>query len=42
MLEVTWRQALAWRLTRQLLEPVGSVAVEEVVRRLCGVQAQVA
>jgi len=41
-LKLTWRQALAWRLGRQLLDPVGSLPVEEVVRRLCGVQAQVA
>jgi winged helix DNA-binding protein len=35
-------QALAWRLERQLLEPVGGLPVERVVERLCGVQAQVA
>lgn len=39
---ITWRQALAWRMRRQLLDPVGDVAVAGVVRRLCGVQAQVA
>ena len=39
---VTWRQALAWRMERHLLDPVGSASVEAVVRRLCGVQAQVA
>jgi hypothetical protein len=39
---VTWRQALAWRMQRQLLEPVGTRSVPEVVRRICGVQAQVA
>jgi hypothetical protein len=39
---ITWPQALAWRLERQLLEPVGDASVPEVVRRLCGVQAQVA
>jgi hypothetical protein len=33
---------LAWRLHRHLLDPVGDVPVTEVVRRLCGVQAQVA
>ncbi|HEY3522685.1 MAG TPA: crosslink repair DNA glycosylase YcaQ family protein [Candidatus Limnocylindrales bacterium] len=38
---VTWRQALAWRMRRHLLEPVAAVSVDEVVRRLCGVQAQV-
>ena len=31
---VTWSQALAWRLERHLLEPVGSLPVAEVVRRL--------
>jgi hypothetical protein len=41
-LRITWRQALAWRLERQLLEPVGELPVELVVDRLCGVQAQVA
>lgn len=31
---VTWSQALAWRMDRHLLEPVGSESVAEVVRRL--------
>jgi hypothetical protein len=31
---VTWGQALAWRLERHLLEPVGSEPVAEVVGRL--------
>ena len=31
---VTWSQALAWRMERQLLEPVGSESVAGVVRRL--------
>lgn len=31
---VTWPQALAWRMARQMLEPVGSGTVGEVVRRL--------
>jgi DNA glycosylase AlkZ-like len=31
---VTWAQALAWRLKRQLLDPVGSESVAGVVRRL--------
>lgn len=31
---VTWAQALAWRMERQLLDPVGSESVAEVVRRL--------
>ena len=40
--KVTWPQALAWRLKRQLLDPIGSQPVWGVVRRLGGVQAQVA
>ena len=40
--EITWRQALAWRLRRHLLEPVGATSVPGVVRQLGGVQAQVA
>jgi hypothetical protein len=40
--KVSWQQALAWRMQRQLLDPVGTLPVEGVVRRLCGVQAQVA
>jgi hypothetical protein len=39
---ITWKQALAWRLQRHLLDPVGDQAVPRVVQRLCGVQAQVA
>jgi hypothetical protein len=31
---VTWSQALAWRLERHLLDPVGSASVADVVRRL--------
>lgn len=31
---VTWTQALAWRLRRQLLDPVGDEPVDGVVRRL--------
>jgi hypothetical protein len=41
-LKVTWAQALAWRLGRQLLEPIGDLPLTDVVARLCGVQAQVA
>jgi hypothetical protein len=33
-LSVTWAQALAWRMERQLLAPVGSESVAGVVRRL--------
>jgi hypothetical protein len=40
--KVTWRQALAWRMQRHLLDPIGPMSVDGVVRRLCGVQAQVA
>jgi hypothetical protein len=39
---VTWAQALAWRMERHLLDPVGTLPVAAVVRRLCGVQSQVA
>ncbi len=41
-LKASWAQALAWRLRRQLLDPIGAVGVTDVVRRLGGVQAQVA
>jgi hypothetical protein len=40
--KVTWPQALAWRLNRQMLNPVTRGSVTDVVRRLCGIQAQVA
>jgi hypothetical protein len=40
--KVTWQQALAWRMRRHLLDPVGDRPVADVVRRLCGVQTQVA
>ena len=30
----TWDQALAWRMTRQLLDPVGSMTASDTVRRL--------
>jgi hypothetical protein len=33
-LSVTWAQALAWRLDRHLLDPVGTASVPDVVRRL--------
>jgi Winged helix DNA-binding domain len=42
VLRITRRQALAWRMRRHLLDPVGTQPVAGVVRRLCGVQAQVA
>ena len=31
---ITWSRALAWRLERHLLDPVGSASVADVVRRL--------
>ena len=40
--EVSREQALAWRMRRQLLDPVGRLSVPDVVARLCGVQTQVA
>jgi hypothetical protein len=33
-ISLTWAQALAWRLERHLLDPVGNESVPEVVRRL--------
>ncbi len=40
-LKATWPQVLAWRMRRQLLDPVGELDAVEVVGRVCGVQAQV-
>ncbi len=40
MVAINWSQALAWRMRRQLLDPVGTESVEDVVRRLGAVQAQ--
>jgi hypothetical protein len=40
-LETTWSQVLAWRMRRHLLDPVEQIEAVDVVRRLCGVQAQV-
>jgi hypothetical protein len=37
---VTWPQALAWRVRRQLLDPVGDASATEVVRALGAVPAQ--
>ena len=39
---ITWQQALAWRMRRHLLDPIGRHPAADVVGRLCGVQAQVA
>ena len=41
-LKVTWRQVLLWRMRRQALEPRTTATTAELVRQLCGVQAQVA
>ncbi|HEX6656278.1 MAG TPA: crosslink repair DNA glycosylase YcaQ family protein, partial [Candidatus Limnocylindria bacterium] len=41
-LRVSWQQALAWRMRRHFLDPLGKAPIGEVVSRLCGVQAQVA
>jgi hypothetical protein len=38
---LTWSQVLAWRMSRQLLEPRGTATAPEVARALCGIQAQV-
>jgi hypothetical protein len=32
-MKITWQQALAWRMERHLLDPVGELPVEDVVRR---------
>lgn len=42
MTSVTWEQVLAWRMRRQFIDPLADVSAVEVVRRLAGVQAQVA
>ena len=39
MVSLDWSQALAWRLRRHLLDPVGTESVEGVVGRLGAVQA---
>ncbi|MBC6463524.1 winged helix DNA-binding domain-containing protein [Actinomadura sp. HBU206391] len=39
---LTWPQALAWRMRRQFLDPMGDAPAVEITRRLAGVQAQVA
>lgn len=41
-MEITWEQVHAWRLARQFVEPRGKVGAEDIISRLCGVQAQVA
>nr|WP_246075513.1 winged helix DNA-binding domain-containing protein [Nonomuraea terrae] len=42
MTKVTWSQILAWRLRRQFVTGADGPDAVAVVRRLCGVQAQVA
>jgi hypothetical protein len=39
---LTWAQVLAWRTRRQFIESPGEASAVDVVRRLAGVQAQVA
>lgn len=39
MVKITWSQALAWRMQRHLLEPVGATPIPAVVRRLGAVLA---
>jgi DNA glycosylase AlkZ-like len=41
-IRISWEQALAWRLRRHFLDPIGRPRIVDVVDRLCGVQAQVA
>jgi DNA glycosylase AlkZ-like len=40
MVSITWSQALAWRMRQQLLDPVGTESVEDVVHRLGAIRAQ--
>jgi hypothetical protein len=40
-MNVTWDQVFAWRMRRQLLDRPALGGVPGIVRRLCGVQAQV-
>ena len=40
MKSVTWAQALAWRMSRQFLDPISAGSVEDVVARLGAVQGQ--
>lgn len=41
MVRVTWAQVVAWRMRQQWVDPLGDVTAVDVVRRLCGLQAQV-
>src|SRR5438876_8051795 len=38
---LTHDRVLAWRMRRQLIDPVGTLDVADTVSRLCGAQAQV-
>src|SRR5262245_45751029 len=40
MAHLSWAVALAWRLRRHLLDPIGTESVAGVVQRLCAVPAQ--
>jgi hypothetical protein len=40
MMSLNWSQALAWRMRRQLLDPLSTESVAGVVRRLCAIPAQ--
>jgi hypothetical protein len=40
-IRVRWDQVLAWRMTRQHLDPPDGLGAVEITRRLCGIQAQV-
>ncbi len=42
VVSATWPQVLAWRLKRQFVDPADGPDAVSVVRRLTGVQAQVA
>ncbi|REE95500.1 winged helix DNA-binding domain-containing protein [Thermomonospora umbrina] len=42
MESLSWSRALAWRMRRQFLDPASDGPAVDVVRRLAGVQAQVA
>jgi Winged helix DNA-binding domain len=39
-MSLSWSQALAWRMRQQLLDPVGTESVADVVRRLGAIPAQ--
>ncbi|HEY8543617.1 MAG TPA: winged helix DNA-binding domain-containing protein [Acidimicrobiales bacterium] len=41
MLKTSWSQVVAWRMRQQWVDRPGTASTVDVVRRLCGVQAQV-